>query len=892
MAVMDHGNLYPVKWSYTDKKLKNESVKTALEAVESARKRLESAIYDYIYNDDTYNQLSLGQKVKYFFKSTFQCPVNIEVYNAQTDELLGSVIDGAVSYKDGIMIELKGDVKIIYIPQDKKVRYKLTGTDEGTMDYVLEEYQDGIAVSRLNYYEIPLTKGNSYSQVIEVEELPEDLNSLPLIKENGESILADEYISAADSEALVNIIGTPEGNGTILGAGDYAKGDPVELTAIADDGYRFIGWYEDDVLVDYDSNYYFPALSDTTITAKFSKIPVILSQYLIKMSEAYKDNAAVTLYGNEGDSAEIVISMYNTDTTPDMDITVVQYDENGKEISKQNKKALCDGEFGFRYTISDFPLSGWNSLGLLDSTGNLIASINGSVQKSEQTFTGPTTYEKTYGDETFKLEVKLSEGDGKLFYHSSNPSVATVSNLGDVTILGIGSATITMTAAETEKYAETSMDITVTVAKAEQHLQGTASYTKKVGDAAFPLGITLTQGNGRLSYISSDEKIVSVDNEGNVTIVGSGTAEITVTSPETNEYKEAKTVVAITVTASGSTIAPTPSGNETPTVTSTPSVPTTTPGATGTPGVPTTTPGATGTPGVTGTPTPAPDTPNKPSKPENPVTTVTENPDGSKTETTVSTEKTEDGSTIHKTEVVQKDPNGKITGSTITTILSANPQRSGVSVTIKVTKDAKGKVTAATADISGGIYRGGNDALIQGRIVKWIVKIAGTTNVTIRAKKQNRSFTVTANASDLTAGKKLFIVQKKANGTRVLVNAKTYTVTKDGDVYASITGNKNYGFINRSAMNRLSKSILKTIKVKKTSRTVKKSKTVKMALKKTLKMANVKSIKYTVSKKAIANVNNKGIVTGKKSGTSTVKAKVTLKNGRTKTVRMKVKVKK
>ncbi len=285
---MGHGNLYPVKWSYTDKKLKNESVKTALEAVESARKRLESAIYDYIYNDDTYNQLSLGQKVKYFFKSTFQCPVNIEVYNAQTDELLGSVIDGAVSYKDGIMIELKGDVKIIYIPQDKKVRYKLTGTDEGTMDYVLEEYQDGIAVSRLNYYEIPLTKGNSYSQVIEVEELPEDLNSLPLIKENGESILADEYISAADSEALVNIIGTPEGNGTILGTGDYAKGDPVELTAIADDGYRFIGWYEDDVLVDYDSNYYFPALSDTTITAKFSKIPVILSQYLIKMSEAYK----------------------------------------------------------------------------------------------------------------------------------------------------------------------------------------------------------------------------------------------------------------------------------------------------------------------------------------------------------------------------------------------------------------------------------------------------------------------------------------------------------------------------------------------------------------------------------------------------------------------------
>ena len=64
-----------------------------------------------------------------------------------------------------------------------------------------------------------------------------------------------------------------------------------------------------------------------------------------------------------------------------------------------------------------------------------------------------------------------------------------------------------------------------------------------------------------------------------------------------------------------------------------------------------------------------------------------------------------------------------------------------------------------------------------------------------------------------------------------------------------------------------------------------------MALKKTLNMENVKSIQYSVSKKSVASVTKKGVVKGKKAGSAVVRAKVTLKNGKAKTVRMKVKVK-
>ena len=56
-------------------------------------------------------------------------------------------------------------------------------------------------------------------------------------------------------------------------------------------------------------------------------------------------------------------------------------------------------------------------------------------------------------------------------------------------------------------------------------------------------------------------------------------------------------------------------------------------------------------------------------------------------------------------------------------------------------------------------------------------------------------------------------------------------------------------------------------------------------------MRNVKSISYESSDPRIATVNETGKIKGKKAGTTTITATVTLKNGETKTVTMKVTVK-
>lgn len=330
-----------------------------------------------------------------------------------------------------------------------------------------------------------------------------------------------------------------------------------------------------------------------------------------------------------------------------------------------------------------------------------------------------------------------------------------------------------------------------------------------------------------------------------------------------------KPVVPVVPPSTGPTGAPT----QTPTATPIPDGPTSTP----TPGV-TEEPTATPTPGVTEEP---------------PKTAVVERPDGSKTETTVSTSTNKEGSVIQTTEVVHKSADGKVTDSHIKSILT-DSRNGGTLATVNVKKNANGTITSATAVLTADTSAQPQKVLITGSVVRQITQAAGTDNVKISVRNINSSgaSTVVMNTADLTAGKKLNIVIRQSSGKYILVNAKTYTVAKNGDVIAAVKGSKTYELISTTTMNTLSRKILKTIKAKNTSKTIKRSKPVKMALKKTLNMDNVKSIKYTVSKRSVAAVNKKGIVKAKKAGTAVIHAKVTLKNGRTKTVKMKVKVKK
>lgn len=251
-----------------------------------------------------------------------------------------------------------------------------------------------------------------------------------------------------------------------------------------------------------------------------------------------------------------------------------------------------------------------------------------------------------------------------------------------------------------------------------------------------------------------------------------------------------------------------------------------------------------------------PTTPTKPEQPSN-TTTVT-NPDGTTTETT-------------KVDI---------------------PASSGnkMEATVNVSKDTNGKVTDATANVTN------TKPEISTDVAAKIVEAAGTDNVAITTEvtdaKGNTKYTVTVDAKNLTAGNtlKVLAVDKKT-GEKKLVNAKSYKVDENGTISVNLPKGCDYLLVNTKEAEKVEKAVLKTVQAKKTSASVKKGKSTKIQLSSKLDMDNVKSVTYTTTKKSVVKVAKNGKITAKKKGTAVVKATVTLKNGKKKTVTMKVKVK-
>lgn len=265
-------------------------------------------------------------------------------------------------------------------------------------------------------------------------------------------------------------------------------------------------------------------------------------------------------------------------------------------------------------------------------------------------------------------------------------------------------------------------------------------------------------------------------------------------------------------------------------------------------------------------------------------TTVT-NPDGSKTETTVSTNP--DGSKAQTTVTTKPD------GSKVKTVATAN--KDGSTVTVTTTTDSKGS-TSVKAEVvkTGTKSAAGTKGTISSDVVAQITEAAGTTDVVITQKVVDKNgktaYTVSVNAKDLSAGKKLTLVKyNKKTGKYTLYNKKTYKVT-DAGVSQTIKDSGSYQLISEADATKLVKEILATVKPAKKSKTVKEGNAASFAWSKELDTANVSKITYSSTDTSIAKIGKNGKITAKKAGKVTLKATVTLKNGKKKVVSMKLSV--
>lgn len=205
---------------------------------------------------------------------------------------------------------------------------------------------------------------------------------------------------------------------------------------------------------------------------------------------------------------------------------------------------------------------------------------------------------------------------------------------------------------------------------------------------------------------------------------------------------------------------------------------------------------------------------------------------------------------------------------------------------VTITKDAQGNVTSAKATVSG------SKGTLTADVVKQLTEAAGTEDLTIIVQVKNANgdvkYAVSVSAKNVKNNKSLkaFVVNRKT-GEYELINSKTYKA-EDGNLNASFGKKGDYVLLTTKEAARIEKEILKTIAPKKTKATVKKGKTTEFKLDSKLNQNNVKKVTYKTSKKSIATVNKNGKIKANRKGTVTIKATVTLKNGKTKTVSMKI----
>ena len=230
-------------------------------------------------------------------------------------------------------------------------------------------------------------------------------------------------------------------------------------------------------------------------------------------------------------------------------------------------------------------------------------------------------------------------------------------------------------------------------------------------------------------------------------------------------------------------------------------------------------------------------------------------------------------------------------------VIPAEKLPEGTTATVTVTKDASGKVTAeAAVAATGKASKTGVKATVNADVIQAVTEAAGTKDVTItqEVKKADgtTAYTVQVNAADVKAGAKLAVMKKdEKTGELVLVNKKSYKVTKDGSVSLTFKDRGVYVLKTQAEVKAAAKQIAKTIAPAKSTVNIGVKKTTVFQWSKKLNMENVAKITYKSSKKSVVSVNKNGKIKGKKKGTGKVTATVTLKDGTKKIVTIKVTVK-
>lgn len=309
---------------------------------------------------------------------------------------------------------------------------------------------------------------------------------------------------------------------------NLADGDECEITV---DGaqHKNAGTYEATATKVSNQNYKLPEDVTTSYTIKPKDITVTITPNGGTYGEKITGATAKLNDVESGDHPEVTLTYTGTG----YDGTEVNGTEVPSHAGKYTVTASIDDK---NYNLTDTNTAEFVVKGA--DAGLKVKEVN----------------DKKYGDQGFKLEVS-HKGNGKLSYSSSNEDVATVDDQGNVTIHNAGTTKLKVTLGVDHNYDSDSKEVTLTVNKINHELTVDQKDVEKTyGDEAFTIHAQSKDNESAIEYASSDEKVATVDSEGNVVIKGAGKVIITVSQKESKNYKKISKEINLTVKAKKITV--------------------------------------------------------------------------------------------------------------------------------------------------------------------------------------------------------------------------------------------------------------------------------------------------------------------------------------------------
>ena len=309
---------------------------------------------------------------------------------------------------------------------------------------------------------------------------------------------------------------------------NLVDGDKCEIT-VDGDKHKNVGTYEAKATKVSNPNYKLPENVTTSYTIKPKDITVTITPNGGTYGEKITGATAKLNDVENGNHPEVTLTYTGTG----YDGTKVNGTEVPSHAGKYTVTASIDDK---NYNLTDTNTAEFVVKGA--DAGLKVKEVN----------------DKKYGDQGFKLEVS-HKGNGKLSYSSSNEDVATVDDQGNVTIHNAGTTKLKVTLGVDHNYDSDSKEVTLTVNKINHELTVDQKDVEKTyGDEAFTIHAQSKDNESAIEYASSNEKVATVDSEGNVVIKGAGKVIITVSQKESKNYKKVSKEINLTVKAKKITV--------------------------------------------------------------------------------------------------------------------------------------------------------------------------------------------------------------------------------------------------------------------------------------------------------------------------------------------------